>query len=119
MSYWSRVTEPESKTIRDCVRDLIHPDKIDKLDQCMTIEDKTTILAIFNASSELVDKEMQEWSGNKIKRAEWSRAWAQVQKDIQTACLPQSGVAPTFVAALIFEDAKGMVEAKKRRLRER
>ena len=119
MSYWNKVTEPESKAMRDCMHDLIHCEKVDKLDQYMTIEDKTAISAIFNASSKLVDQEMQEWSGNRVKKADWARTWAQVQKDIQTAYLPQSGAAPTFVAALIFEDANGVVEAKKRRERER
>ncbi|TMC19085.1 MAG: hypothetical protein E6J34_15610 [Chloroflexi bacterium] len=119
MSYWSKITSPESKTVRDCVHDLIHPDKVDKLDQYLSPEDKTSICAIFNASAELVDREMQKWSGNRVKKAEWSQRWAKVQRDIQTAYLPQSESTPSFVVGLVFQDVYEMMEAKTRRDRER
>jgi hypothetical protein len=119
MSYWNQITEPESKAIRDCVLDLIHPDKADKLDQYLDLKDKASICAVFNASCNLVDEEMREWAGNRVKKAEWTRTWARVQRDIQTAYLPQSGSTPSFVAGLVFGDAYGMVQAKIRRDRER
>jgi hypothetical protein len=119
MSYWSKIKSPESKTVRDCVHDLIHPDKVDKLDQYLSPEDKISISAIFNASAELVDRDMQMWSGNRIKRAEWSQRWAKVQRDIQTAYLPQSESTPSFVVGLVFQDVYGMIEAQTRHDRER
>ena len=42
-----KITSSESKTVRDCVHDLIHPDKVDKVDQYLSPEDKTSISCDF------------------------------------------------------------------------
>jgi hypothetical protein len=115
MSYWSQIIQPHSKTIRDCALDLLHPDHSNKFDAYMDQEDKASVTSVFIASAKLVDQYMQQWSANEIKMAEWNQSWLQIQRDIQQAYLPQSGTAPTFVAGLIFADAKGMIENLRRR----
>jgi hypothetical protein len=69
------------------------------------------LIAIFNASAKLVDREMEEWSGKTIKRFEWSQRWTTVQRYIQAAYNPRFGSTLSFVAGLLFQNAY-QIEAK-------
>ena len=48
----------ESKTIRDYMHDLIHFNKINKLDQYLSSENKASISAIFNVNIKLINREI-------------------------------------------------------------
>ena len=101
------------------MHDFIHFDKIDKFDQYLFFENKISICVIFNVSTELINKEMQKWSKNKVKKTKWFQRWIKMQWDIQMTYFFQSESTPSFVVELIFQDVYEMMKVKTRYDRER
>lgn len=114
MSFWRQIDQPHAKHIRDCAFDLLHPDHSQRLDTYMDQEEKAAVAAVFSASATLVDEAIRKWKESDVQMAEWNKSWLQVQREIQQAYLPQSDVAPAFVAGLIFVDASALLQSRRR-----
>lgn len=97
--------DPATDSVRKSVIRVLHPDKEKELSEYITKDERDIVTAIFNASSDILFKEVKEvWPVNKLKKAEFLRTWATTQQDVQEGFLPQSDKFAPFVFRVVMED---------------